>query len=1449
MNTLNHKRTKAARWIAALGIWCAGFMTGAQAQQPEPAATDAQELRQDPLITTGTLGNGLRYVIRPTKEPAGRGSVRLRVNVGSLCENERNTGFSHLLEHMVFNGSRNYKRGELIPVMQKLGLGFGGDANAYTSMLETVYMLDLPNLQEKTVDTALTIMRDFADGATLEDEAVDKERGIVISELKARDSAAMRAHVKFLEQLTEGTRMAKFMPIGKEEVLRNGSPELVRQHYHDFYTPGNMTLVLTGDFDPGEAEGWVKRHFEGMQAREAAARPEVGQLADPQQKAWLIPNEEQADVTLYVTAVKPYREKPDTAEQRAQDLPLRLACEMLERRLRRLSHAADSPFTQVTVERQDLYETAELTALGISARPARWRDALRAGVQEVRQAVQFGFSADELKEATDALLSNLQQACATWETVPAATMAERIVGALGEKAVMTDARENLRVLQPVIDRILAEPDLCRQALREAFDLQNARLTMIGQIPQDASPDALSKEYFDRALNAPVQKKEAPALKPFAYETIGMPGVVLRREHWDDLGVTVLTLSNGVRVNLKPVDFVKGAISVQAAVDGGLLALPPVPGLANMTQAVMNRGGLQEHSFDELERILAAKQVSYDFVITPTRFVFSGRASARDLELQCKLLAAAILHPGFREEGELLLRRNLDNEYRELETTPQGVYATESRRALFGNNVLFTVPKRADLEARNTREVKECMAPLLEKNYTEVTLVGDFDVEEALPMLERTFGAMPQRRSEPTAIPTARRRVDMQPWGQKRLMPYPTQLDKTIVAHVHPAGNGRDLRRNRRLDVLASILRNQLFNGLRASMGESYSPSVKVQSNDDFDNAALLTTVSAGVKRNRAMVSAAMESICNGVGQGNISDEEFQLAIRPYRAMAQKNLITPAYWERNLLDLQSNPQRRPLMRDVLKDVESITAEEIRAIGREVFGKAEQTDFFFVVPQDDAQQISEPEPATRVAPPDTPTLPEPPAPGEYAVAISADTAALPEWKEVAQALLDKYPGAKLCELPDLAEETCAQALRSVQPRYAAFVMRPEEATRATINNLHRATRRLDDDPFGDCIWGIVTGYSAQDALRIARGKGPLILSRLLTVAQPDNARFETSYCMSEASGFPITERSGDSATTTTFNASSPEGQEALQDGLQTRFAYRLSTQNPQLLLTATQSTPFNLEMPLCKGLIFSADNRLHAVGCQHLTAFASACRPAMQGKTGALQSLAEAMHFPVVEPDQQERVWLALGPGQMGNAAGSPQSMVITAISAYGCHQFVGLTIPSWYGEAAAALRHFFLNHTDDTSLAQAVFLANQLTIAKTLRMDPRLMQVQLNEDEIGPELQRDMINCGVRLSAELARDAVGLVLERDAVVFYGDPARPALVGSSRKHAPLSISRGADGSTSLRAAQDFSGAAGVILPTRGSQHTPRENSNKDAVVADDFILLPNVALKRGETCKLN
>ncbi len=948
-----------------------GTLLCAQSPIPAPAAEEAAAeapLQQDEQMLTGTLENGMRYIIRPTKEPAGQACMRLYVNTGSLNESEETKGISHFLEHMVFNGSRHFKRGELIPAMQNLGLGFGGDANAYTALLQTVFMLDLPNVKPETVNFALTIMRDFADGATLEDDAIDHERGIVVSELKARDSAAYRAGIETLRVLAGGTRVPDYLPIGTEEVIRNCPYETIRAYYRDNYVPERMTFIITGDVDPKQAEQWVRDHFAGMEKRPNPERPAIGTPQDMGAGCFVIPNAEAANTTITLSVVNPWKERTDTLEQRVADLPLELACSMLNRRLSRMARREDSPFLSAAADaRDDIYEAAELFSLRMLTRPEQWQQGLAAVEAELRRAAVYGFSQVELGEAIAAINANCRKGVETWETVSAKSIADGLVGSLSDKMLFTSPMEDTRAYAAGIRRVLANPELCREALAKVYEAERARLILSGKVAIGATAEKLAETYAT-ARAREVTPPEEEKITPFAYDHIGEPGKVVNQQSYDDMGITTLTLSNGVRVNIKPIDFKKGCVYVSAAVDGGMMRLPRVPALVEMTDAVMSMGGLEAHTEDELDRLLAGHDVGCSFSMDEERFIFSGSTNARELELQCKLLCASILHPGFRNDGELLLRRSLPSLYRRIETTPKGAFDDQSAKAIFGNDVRFITPTAEQFAAVDAAAVKEAITPFLQKGAMEVTLVGDFRMEDVLPVLESTFGAMPQRSPEFSPLGEEDRRVEFQPWGQHEFLRYTTELDKTIVAQVRPAGNGRDKHRNRRLVVLRSIVGERLFDTIRAELGESYSPSVKLDVRKGYENAATITASSFGVKRNREKVNSAMNLVFSAIGRGDITEEEFQQAVRPYIADADESYREQQFWEGGLARLQSEPQNIDLLRDFRDDVRNITLEEIRDLAKEIFG-GEKVNYYFTVPQDykvPGEAVPEATPAEEEAP---------------------------------------------------------------------------------------------------------------------------------------------------------------------------------------------------------------------------------------------------------------------------------------------------------------------------------------------------------------------------------------------------------------------------------------------------------------------------------------------------
>ncbi len=1432
----------------------------AQPAEPQATAPELNELTEDTQITRGELPNGIKYIIRPTAEPQGRACLRLYVNVGSLDEQEHEKGISHLLEHLVFNGSRHYKRNELIPAMQQRGLGFGGDVNAYTGLLQTVYMLNLPNLQDETVDFAFTVLRDFADGATLTDEAIDHERGIVRSELFARDSASYRASIAMLRHASPGMKLADYLPIGTEEVIMGAPYEVFRNYYRNHYVPRNMTVVVTGDFKPEQAEEWVSRHFGNMADVPATPRPSLGTLSITGPADTVIENPESETTSMIVSISDPYVAKPDTLQQRIDDMPLQLACAMLNRRLARMTREENSAFQQAGVNQEDMYESVSTFALNIAADHSKWKPAMQNAVRELRRACIYGFSAGELNEVLSSTVSSYKREVAAWSTVDAAAMAERIIESLDDKAVLTDPQESLRSLEHGIAHVLQNPDICRQALEKAFDSARARIVMSGSKVQDVAATDL-RQVFDEVMQQEVSAPVAEEITPFAYDTPGTPGSVEQQQYIEDLGVTAITLSNGIRINLKPVDFQKGSISVTAHMDGGSMRMLHTPGLANMAGAVMQQGGLEAHDLTELEKIMAGKQVGFSFGLGVDRMRLGGTTTAEDFELQCKLLVAGILHPGFRDDGESQLRRSLPSMFKRFETTPNGAFSHQVPGHIYGIDPRFAPATLEQMSACTAEQVKEALTPWLQHGAMEVSIVGDFKVEDIMPVLLRTFGAMPARNREFTPLTEAETDVSKANWGMRKFLPYTTDLDKTIVTQMRPCGDGMDHRRNRRMHVLASIVREKLFDGIRAQLGETYSPSVRFAPNSDFRNAATITTSSAGVVGNRQKVSAAMDAILVDIGLGNITQDDLNCALRPFISSTMKSLRSVGYWQGALSCLQSDPRQLPLMRSLVEDVKSITLEEIQQLAREVFGPQDKTNYFFVVPAHavPAEETGAPAPATAepVAEPAEEQPEAAPAAGEpvpaepaaeaaaaaadttgYTIITSAETMADPAWAAVVDTLKKKHTGASVCTLDSLSEQSLTAALRSTRARYAACVLRPQEVGRVLVNDLHRAARRVDADPWGDCIWGIITGYTAADAQRIAESSEPLTIKRLLGTTNVHHARYEHSCCITDWTDAPVREQTGyTEPTTTTY----PAGQ---GDKLLGLFCGELSHQAPQFVVTSSHATPYNLEMPFGRGLIFSHGNRFHQLPAEDFPQFKAALHEVNRGNEAELAAM--AAKYSTVEPDGKPRVWVAAGNCLFGNAAHSPHSMCVTALSAYTCNQVVGYTVPSWYGEGGWGTLNTFLGNTSDTSLAEAWFLNNQFILHKSMQLDPKLLNVQFNDEALSiNSLIGQLMRHRIRISNDNAKDILGLVHDRDVVAFFGDPAWRALLDESHAQSPYTITWQDDKHFTITANHDTTDRCAIWFPTAATGQGATTCSLPGAIFTNDFILIPNLNLAKGQS----
>ena len=919
---------------AACVLAAASPAAESQALAKAPAQAAAGIPKQDPQLIKGQLPNGLTYFIRPNAEPKGRFSIRLRVNTGSLNETDDIQGISHFLEHMVFNGSKHFKRGEMIPAMQKEGLGLGGDANAYTSFDETVYTMDVPSMKESTVNLAFTIMRDFADGALLEESAVNAERGIITSEYKARDSASYRVMKEVFSIMLDGTKIPHRYPIGTLEVIQNAPREKFVNYYQTHYVPSQMQLVIAGDITPEQGKEWVEKYFGSMKKDDYSFKADRGTLKTAAEATshW-ITNKEATATEISINLVRPYEKKPDTIANRTRDIPLNMAYAMLNRRLEKMAKNTDCPFISAEAGRMELLETAEVDAIQARADYKNWKTALTTMEQELRRAVEFGFNKEELAEARSNSISAAENAIKSWPTAKSEDLASAIAQSAAQDMVFTTPEEDWSISREVIENLT--PEQCQAALEKAWSNAHPRVIVTSN-KENAQGSAEAMKTYREAQAAKVEPYRVDEQKAFSYK-FGEPGKVTARKEAADLGVTQLTLSNGVRVNLKPTEFDKDSINITFAVDGGELSRPEkAAGLEIFTGAVMNGGGLTNHSNDDLAAVMAGKKVGVGFSMTDRSFVLTGNTNRKDLETQLQLQTAYLMYPGYREDGVVQLRRAIPMLYNKLAHEAQGAMKTQVPAILYKNNPRFTFPAQKQLESYQIKEVRDWVDAPLKNNYMEVTVTGDFKPEDIIPMLERTVGALPKRADAPAALDEKLRHPAMADFNFSRDLEYDSSIDKTLVCLFWKTPGGEDKKLARRLNMLKAVFYDRVFKGIREDMGETYSPFTGINISETYPDDGYIFTISSGVMRNKDAVRNAIAKIATELGKGNITQEELDRARNPILNSMERAQRDNGYWTGLLKDSQAKPDRLAQQRESIPDVKAITVDEVNKLARDIFG---------------------------------------------------------------------------------------------------------------------------------------------------------------------------------------------------------------------------------------------------------------------------------------------------------------------------------------------------------------------------------------------------------------------------------------------------------------------------------------------------------------------------------
>ena len=916
-------------------MWTAGFTAAASAQDL------TVPLGLDPAIHAGTLPNGLQFFIRGNDLPEHRALLRLAVKAGSIDEADDQRGLAHLLEHMAFNGSTHFKPGELVSYLESIGSRFGPDVNAYTTFDETVYMLEVPTDREGVVTRGLEALSDFAGGASLDPEEIDRERGVVIEEWRGRQGAGTRMQAAQMEALFGASRYVDRLPIGLPELIETVAARRVRDFYEEFYRPDRMAVIAVGDFDPAEMETLIRTHLGGLPSRPPVARAVYPVPPHQDTRVVVVSDREAQGSSVSIIRKRPLETFRTVGDFR-RSVILGLARDMFNARFAEIARRPDAPFLRASTGGGRVGRDVESFTVSARVNDGEIEKGLSALAQEIARLEQYGFGDAELDRAKKDVTAAYERAYSERDKAQSGSFASELVRHFltGEAAPGIDTELDLfRRFAPEVTA--AEVS----ALARRFIGEDNRVIVASSPDKEGIP-AVTQVGLRTALS----EGSAAAVAAWRDDVVGRelmaevpaPGTVRASREISEIGVTVLTLSNGVEVWLKPTDFRNDQVSFHGYARGGASLASPAEFLnASLSTSLVGLAGVGGLSPTDLEKITAGRIARASPYIGNYTHGISGGSTPGDLEVALQLVYLSFTAPNQDAAAFDLMTSRMAASLANQDQSPGAVFSERVRRLATMDHYSVRPMRTEDLGRIDADRMRAFYAERF-KNAADFTFffVGAFTVDGITPLLTTYLASLPSTGKAES------REIDMGlhfPEAVQREIVNKGQEPRSQTTLMFFADTGLDELETHRLRAATRILQTRLREVLREELGGTYSVGVgysdtspqpgygttSVQFGSSPDNAERLTNV-------------VMEEIDRLRREGP-SDTDLQVVKETEKRGLEGSLLENRYWLGSLEALHLL-RRDPL--SILQRVEraeSLSKENIHAAVRKYF----PTDRYAVV----------------------------------------------------------------------------------------------------------------------------------------------------------------------------------------------------------------------------------------------------------------------------------------------------------------------------------------------------------------------------------------------------------------------------------------------------------------------------------------------------------------------
>jgi zinc protease len=819
------QKIKSYRLLALIFIIASyADKTLAQSQIDHKKAVPSAALPLDPAVRTGKLANGFTYYIRHNEEPKNRVIMYLVNKAGSVLEDEDQRGLAHFMEHMSFNGTKHFPHNELVDYLQKAGVRFGADINAYTSFDETVYELPIPSDKPQLLKGGMEIMRDWAHEALLDPGEIDKERGVVLEEKRLGKGADERMRRVYWPVILNNSRYAVRVPIGLDTVLDNFKRPVIARFYNDWYRPDLQALIVVGDVNVDQIEATIKQQFASLKnpVHEKVRTKYTVPLTGKNQ--FIVVTDKEMTTTQGDIMIKHKAPELRTAADYRTALIQGLFDQMLSERYTELSRKADPPFISGNAGISGLMGGLDTYDASVQAKPGELKKGIKAVWRETERLKRYGFTLTELGRAKTAYLNAMESAVKEKsKTNSASYVSEYQAYFLANTA------------SPGIDKEyqLTKDDLPGITLTDVNSLTKSYITNTNRDVLILAPEKDKGSLPNETMvNSWLKAVEAEALSPYKDEVsakpllsaVPAPGKIKSEAQNTDLKITTITLSNGVKVLLKPTDFKNDQIIFSAFAPGGssLYSDADYQSAANAA-GLIAAGGAGNYNTSELSKYMEGKQVGVQSFIAERFQGINGATTPKDLETAMQMIYAYFTEP--REDTAIFKgiiarsKAGLANRAND----PNSVFSDTVNAVLGNYNIRRTGPTLQKLDEINLdRAYQIYKERFADASGFTFTFVGSINMNTIKPLLEKYLGSLPATNQHEQAN-------DLNihaPAGRIEKTIYKGREPKATVYLVYSGKYDYSPGNNVKMDAMKETLEIRLLQRLREDESGVYSPGVQ-----------------------------------------------------------------------------------------------------------------------------------------------------------------------------------------------------------------------------------------------------------------------------------------------------------------------------------------------------------------------------------------------------------------------------------------------------------------------------------------------------------------------------------------------------------------------------------------------------------------------------------------------